>query len=93
MLQNPKPLAVVAFSLSGSNFCLPFAPITVGSLFQKQCCYYMTDMRKKITSIYFEMIRRSLVATMYADAGCPIFRGAFFEQKINFVVSFLVNHK
>ena len=57
MLQNPKPSAVVAFSLSGSNFWLPFVPITIASLFQKQCCYCMTDMRKKITSIYFEMIQ------------------------------------
>ena len=57
MLQNPKPSAAVAFSHSGSNFCLSFALITIGSLFQKQCCYCMTDMRKKITSIYFEMIQ------------------------------------
>ena len=30
------------------------------------------------------------VTTIYAGTGCAIFWGAFFEQKINFGVSFLV---
>ena len=46
-----KPLAVVAFSLSASNFWLPYAPITIASLSQKQSCYCMTDMRKKTPSV------------------------------------------